>query len=177
MRHLDIDRILSKDCLIRQGHRFGEILKNKIASRSELTDIEIKKIDELTEDIGKDQVFRLVSVRTPFEGFTPIKFDMIYSYEDLNHTESVDLVLEHIVYLQNNYFLQLPLGHHCEIYVKIKSGKPKLFDLLPIDSYDRVKIGICNKSDWTTLRTRIEQSKIEIEEWKRSTKNYPQQNV
>lgn len=156
IQYLDIDRILSKDVLIRQGSRLGEVLKNKIASRSEITDAEIRKIDELTKDIGKDEVFRLVSVRTPFNEFTPIKFDMIFSYDDLDITENVDLVLEHIIWLHNNYLLQLPLGHHCEVYIKSKSGRPKLFDLLPIDSFGRVRIGICNKSDWASLRVRIE---------------------
>jgi hypothetical protein len=172
MQHLFVDRILSKDVLIREGRRFGEGLKNKIASRSDLTDIEITKIDQLTADIEKDEVFRLVSIRTPFDDFTPIKFDMIFRYEDLDCTESVDLALEHVVHLRNNYLLQLPLGHHCEIYVNINSGRPKLFDLLPIDSYDRIKIGICNKSDWPILRSRLNQSRIEIEERKRNADNY-----
>lgn len=102
---------------------------------------------------------------------------MVFSYDDLNVTESVDLVLEHIVFLHNNYLLKLPLGHHCEIYVKSNSGPPKLFDQLPIDSYDRVKIGICNKSDWSTLRNKLEISRKEMEEWRQNSKNYPQQQL
>lgn len=47
MRYLMIDRILSKDVLIRQGQRINDILKNTIASRSQITDIQIDKIDKL----------------------------------------------------------------------------------------------------------------------------------
>lgn len=177
LRHLMIDRMLSKDVFIKKGQRIDDILKTKIASRSQLTDLQIAKIDELGKDIGKDDVFRLVSVHTPFEDFTPITFDMVFSYDDLNVAENVELILEHIVYLRDNYLLQLPLGHHCEIYVKIKSGRPKLFDQLPIDSYDRVRIGICNMSDWSALRNELEISKKEIEEWRQNTKNYPQQKL
>jgi hypothetical protein len=157
MRHLSIDRILSKEALIKQGKEFGELLKNKINSRCPITDLEVKKIDELTRDVKRHEVFRLASIGTPFEDFTPIKFDMVFSYDDLDVTERVDLVLEHVVYLHDNYLLQLPLGHHCEVYVKINSGRPSLFDLLPTDSYDKIKVGICNKSDWMTVKSNIQQ--------------------
>jgi hypothetical protein len=142
-----------------------------------IPDSAVQKIDDLVGNIGKDEIFRLVSVGTPFEDFTPIKFDMIFSYDDLNVTESVDLTLEHVVYLRNNYLLQLPLGHHCEIYVRINSGRPKLFDCLPVDSYESVKIGICNRFDWTELRSRLEQSRKEFEEWKVRTKYVPKDDT
>ncbi|WP_299611384.1 hypothetical protein [uncultured Aquimarina sp.] len=166
MRYLEIDRILSKDTLIKSGNRLSESLKKVISEREELTDRESQKIDALQKDILKDNVFRLVSVRSPIEEFTPVKFNMIFDYQNLHDIETADLTVSHILFLKNNYLIQFPLGHHCEIFVSCESGKPKLFDRLPIDNYDSISIGICNQSDWPEIKNKLKESRLEFEKWK-----------
>lgn len=166
MRYLAIDRILSKDDLIRSDSRFSKVLKDKISERRELSFEESQKIEQLEKDILKDNVFRLVSVQTPFEEYTPVKFNLVFDYQNLNEIENCDLTVYHILYLKYNYINQLPLGHHCEIFVECEINNPKLFKRLPIDSYDSVKIGICNKDDWTNIKSQLEESKRNFEKWK-----------
>ncbi|MFD1002169.1 hypothetical protein ACFQ21_22785 [Ohtaekwangia kribbensis] len=165
MRHLLIDRILNKKGLIDTGQRLSTILKEKISSRATLSPIENEKIDRFTDDIKNDNIYRLVSVGTPMEDFTPVTFDLIFDMQDLSITEETNLSLEHILWLRNNYLIQLPKGHHCEIFVRCHSGIPELFKLLPIDSYDRIKIGLCNKEDWNEVRNSLIESKREFESW------------
>ncbi|WP_062063007.1 hypothetical protein [Aquimarina longa] len=165
MRYLAIDRIMSKDNLIESSARISKVLKKIISDRNELSAEESQKIDELEKDIIKENVFRLVSVRTPIEEFTPVKFDMIFDYENLNDTETVNLTVSHIL-LRNYYLMQFPLGHHCEIIVSCESGKPKLFEKLMTDDYDSIKIGFCNQSDWKNIKNQLMESKVEFEKWK-----------
>ena len=168
MRYLAIDRILSKDKLILSGERLNSVLKNRISDRGELTVEESEKIDRLTTDLHKEEVFRLVSVLTPFEAATPIEFDMVFDHEDLQTTERCHLILNHILYLKNNYLTELPRGHHCEIFVECRGHTPQLFQKLPIGQYDTVKLGICNHEDWPAIKTQLEESNRITEAWKRS---------
>ncbi len=171
LRYLAIDRILSKDALIKSGSRLSKVLKNKISERNELTIEESKKIEQLEKDLINNNVIRLVSVHTPIEEYTPVKFNLVFDYENLNQTENCDLTVSHILYLRNNYLSQFPLGHHCEVFVECEPNIPELFDKLPIDFYDSIKIGICNKSDWPTIRSELEDSKRNFEKWKQENLN------
>ncbi len=166
LRYLAVDRILSKDSLTKSGSRLASMLKNKISEREELSTKESQKIEQLEKDILRDNVFRLVSIHTPIEECTPVKFDLVFDYENLNKVEDCDLTVSHILYLRNNYLSQLPLGHHCEVFVECEPNIPELFDTLPIDSYDSIKIGICNKTDWPTIKAELEESKRSFEKWK-----------
>jgi len=166
LRYLAIDRILSKNTLIKNGSRLSKVLKNKISERNELTVEESQKIEQLEKDLINNNVIRLVSVYTPIEEYTPVKFNLVFDYENLNQIENCDLTVSHILYRRNNYLSQLPLGHHCEVFVQCEPNIPRLFDKLPIDSYDSVKVGICNMADWPTIKAELEESKRRIEKWK-----------
>lgn len=160
LRYLTIDRILSKDVLIQNIKSFTKTLENKIALQSELSAKESLKIKEFEGDFVKDTVFHLVSVSTPIEEFTPIKFNLIFDYENLEQTERCDLKVLHILYLRNNYLFQLPMGHHCEILVECKNHPPQLFKNLPIDSYGSIQLGFCNEEDWPKLKAQLLKSRL-----------------
>ena len=155
-KYLAIDRILPKENLINSGSRLSIALKSKISRNRKISQAEIEKIDQFGIDILNENVFRLVSVRTPIQDFTPVKFNMIFDYENLDNIENVKIAIEHILHLNNNYLTQLPLGHHCEVFANCLEGKPKLFNKLPINNYDNIKIGICNESDYYEIKNEID---------------------
>jgi len=173
MKYLVIDRMLSKHHHIKNAKTIAEVYKNAIREKGPITELEINKIDQLTKDIADEDLFSLVSVGTPMEDFTPVKFDMIFDLEDLELTEEADLTVEHVVWLRKYYLLQLPHSHHCDIFIRSASGTPRLFETLPIDNYDKLRIGICKKTDWPEIKLQKIEARREMEEWRRAN---PQPN-
>ncbi|MGB0869818.1 MAG: hypothetical protein ACPGSD_09490 [Flavobacteriales bacterium] len=167
LKFLEIDRILSKNELIKRGNELTKHLKHRISERSVLTTEESLKIDQFEKDILKRNVLRLESIRTPFEESTPIKFDLVFDYENLHVIEHCNLTVLHILFRRNNYLSQLPLGHHCEVFIECEDITPELFDKLPMDTDDgSSSIGVCNKTDWPSIKAEFEESRKNYQKWK-----------
>jgi len=166
LRYLLIDRILSKVALIKNGTRLTKLLKDKINERKEISAEESLKIEQLEKDILKDNVLRLVSFLTPIEEYTPIKFDLVFDFYNLNKVEDCELTLLHILFRRDNYLMQLPLGHHCEIFIECEHKIPKLLSKVSMDFYDSIDIGICNKTDWPNIKAELEKSRRNLEKRK-----------
>jgi hypothetical protein len=167
-KYLLIDRMLSKQQHIENAKTIGEVYKDAIRKSRPITELEINKIDQLTGDITREDLFSLVSIGTPMEDFTPVKFNMIFDFENLERTEDAELTVEHVVWLRKHYLLQLPHSHHCHIFVRSAAGTPRLFETLPIDSYDKIRIGICNKIDWPEIKLQTIESRKRNEEYRRA---------
>ena len=62
--------------------------------------------------------------------------------------------------------MQLPLGHHCEIFIECEHKIPKLLSKVSMDFYDSIDIGICNKTDWPNIKAELEKSRRNLEKRK-----------
>lgn len=162
LRYLAIDRILSKDDLIRPGNSLSQHLKKKLSEKDVLTPKKAQKIEELERNLTNENLVRLVSVSSLFDDYTPVSFDTVFDYKTLENIEHCDITVSHIIHLRNYYLDQFPLGHHCELFVKCKPNVPELFNLLPVDSYDSIKIGICNQADWPEIKSKLTKHRLEF---------------